>query len=1091
MTSYLKNEKYLFKVKGSRRSGSTLYYIINVNGVEDYVKAYEFQKSNQPQEITCICKGCNAMGEPSFMQDIATLLAQLYAVGDVAEFKVKANQSGRGYIEVVDENDFCFRLTEYNNERLFPGQKVRCRVLYMNRVRVDLELVRHDSNEGLPLYSFDTLLELDATKGDFAYYKNIFENDNCFEEARRLLSAGNPLWVRTAFQTVDSNLEGWILKGVPGISQFIDSFISICVNLMEGTYFFQQASEVDKHFHHSSLSAIIEKAEDFRDVCSIHERDESARFVTKTFDSLSLSGFLYQPERRMRKVKVLLQLLGIQSCHGVERIFSLIKLKHDDISFMNLYGGFFKAILKDHISLLAGKGDYGSDEWNGTYSKHLVEALAMELLLTAGDPLTVTEKAIYRSMLYRYASQLAHTNSNVESLTYKAFDALFGQPSEALDFTWNDLDNINLLCSKLAIHRSDRIPGKDVKVYHGRDVTVRINGTSLELMPRNLGEDAVGVIPAGIFAPTGMQIYLPENPDEKFDWNTPSLPELHQHWSEIERCLFKANEKKTLKRTGKHHPEPGEEVLVRVTGMAADSIYDFNCRIEDPIYEGEGTFNPSKHLASYTVKAKPSDFADPESGRQYLLRAVVEREVKPGVYEFNMRRLVARFNSETLDTSSPFTVQITRVDERQFLCIGEFGVTFFIQRDNCGAQLHHGDFVDVKIDRIYPDGNISVSVIGEPTTIFSRIEAFRRLVEDYAQGELYDSASGEDAGDMADEVPINAEYMHELIRVTDRKGMLRDDNISAFNYLTLARLLSMLLDDSEGVAYYTHRRELLEALWQFGDNGVIDASIVNGLFDSNRQVMNRYPDIAEKLALLRIANLLGDVEQNENLWNIHSGRKNADDCIASVCAENEQVRRVAGIALAYNLLEKCGVYGLQHDLKNKIYNILSIDIKDNEPDGKVSIAAENTITEFKTSLIYPADNRMSANERKQINVILRTVCSFMNASGGTLYIGVSDSGVPVGLDDDFIYLCGGVRDYDTVKARDVFDRRVRDNIHGHMGVVANSCVNASFTIVDGKTIYKMDITPAPEIVRVDGTAYIRQGSSVHTVTDEELSLIKR
>lgn len=137
--NFEKGNKYMFKVRGKRQSGATTYFLIDANGAEYTVKAYEFQKKKMPDEIYCLCKGVSEHGKPAFMQDIATLLARLYKVGDVGDFRVKSQPGNRGYYEVVDENDFCFRLVNYGDEKFYNNQMVRCRITFMNMVRVEME----------------------------------------------------------------------------------------------------------------------------------------------------------------------------------------------------------------------------------------------------------------------------------------------------------------------------------------------------------------------------------------------------------------------------------------------------------------------------------------------------------------------------------------------------------------------------------------------------------------------------------------------------------------------------------------------------------------------------------------------------------------------------------------------------------------------------------------------------------------------------------------------------------------------------------------------------------------------------------------
>lgn len=95
------------------------------------------------------------------------------------------------------------------------------------------------------------------------------------------------------------------------------------------------------------------------------------------------------------------------------------------------------------------------------------------------------------------------------------------------------------------------------------------------------------------------------------------------------------------------------------------------------------------------------------------------------------------------------------------------------------------------------------------------------------------------------------------------------------------------------------------------------------------------------------------------------------------------------------------------DISQKLKTILresfSQDIQGIEHynDNKLitNLGSESQTKEFKSSLFF------SASEEAQAKIILKTICGFLNAygSGGSLYIGVNDSGDIIGLKDDLNY----------------------------------------------------------------------------------------
>ncbi len=72
-------------------------------------------------------------------------------------------------------------------------------------------------------------------------------------------------------------------------------------------------------------------------------------------------------------------------------------------------------------------------------------------------------------------------------------------------------------------------------------------------------------------------------------------------------------------------------------------------------------------------------------------------------------------------------------------------------------------------------------------------------------------------------------------------------------------------------------------------------------------------------------------------------------------------------------------------------------------------------------LVFPASNHMRPNEKAQGREICQIIDGMLNTDGGTLYIGVSNTGSHVGLHPDFVYLSKGRDDYDLADVKDKFE----------------------------------------------------------------------
>lgn len=141
--------------------------------------------------------------------------------------------------------------------------------------------------------------------------------------------------------------------------------------------------------------------------------------------------------------------------------------------------------------------------------------------------------------------------------------------------------------------------------------------------------------------------------------------------------------------------------------------------------------------------------------------------------------------------------------------------------------------------------------------------------------------------------------------------------------------------------------------------------------------------------------------------------------------------------------------------------------------------AETATLEFKQTMRW--DTLLHKRNPKVLRACMKTVSAFLNCAGGTLLIGVADSGEPVGLDDD-------LRDFTDGKTLDGFERRFRDALSLQVDPEPNQRVTLSFPFVNGIQICRVDVTHSPRpafLVAKDGPAefYVRKGNASHPVTN--------
>lgn len=153
---------------------------------------------------------------------------------------------------------------------------------------------------------------------------------------------------------------------------------------------------------------------------------------------------------------------------------------------------------------------------------------------------------------------------------------------------------------------------------------------------------------------------------------------------------------------------------------------------------------------------------------------------------------------------------------------------------------------------------------------------------------------------------------------------------------------------------------------------------------------------------------------------------------------------------------------------------------------------ENMVREFKASIfIYPDENIPGT---KQYFQIAKTIAGFINAEGGTLWLGVDDGGTAVGVEPDLAILgggsalpCRGPLDNDCgMEFRGTADQyilKLKELVKAYLGASAEKYISgAQASRVDGKIVVKVPVSKAD----VGYVAYVYKWLSRENRYSEEL-----
>ena len=152
---------------------------------------------------------------------------------------------------------------------------------------------------------------------------------------------------------------------------------------------------------------------------------------------------------------------------------------------------------------------------------------------------------------------------------------------------------------------------------------------------------------------------------------------------------------------------------------------------------------------------------------------------------------------------------------------------------------------------------------------------------------------------------------------------------------------------------------------------------------------------------------------------------------------------------------------LVFELPSEGADSLSTDTKPVYPKnaGRKNFGCENEKKEFKSSIVYPA-SETTANIGKQLGIICKTIAGFMNANGGTLYIGVMDNGYICGIEGDYSHLNDGDDDYSYKENDDGYLQVITNSICKILGRTAGRLVSMSIEQEDDRKYCVIEIKKA-------------------------------
>jgi hypothetical protein len=770
-------------------------------------------------------------------------------------------------------------------------------------------------------------------------------------------------------------------------------------------------------------------------------------YISTLLHKLDASGYLYDREQRFITLFVLFRWSPKLVMMPAREFIRLLYL-----SEQNLIPISFNAMLEQRLSLLETR--------NFPYARRTPENLAgMEeaMRLIAARLLTsknVLPDVCARAAFFRLVYMLSE--SRPEIILTNAINTLLFRNAGA-KFTLNDLIHLEIpeFTNKVLSYTSiSSTMDMKTRLFRGKGRLMLKEGTIYLLSEHVVSPVKEHEIPNMAALP----LRVVTSKDDDFTQTDASA--LSNAWKRVFQEFARSKKKTVVTR---ERPSVGVKVKIQVKNLHPTMTLLAFVRIVDDHFEGEGILHvrqitrikltslehilePGNKMTATVIEATPEKLSFSIIDE---LDAIVGTRLQPGELT-NALLLAKRSNLLTW--------------------LSEDGYSLYTL-PNPNMEVEVGDYYLLELVNVNSNGYVK-AVVKEPVEAeFDVHEAVSNLLYSYIDEpeELPREEEEEKISAPVEQAnPLSPAYMSEMIQAL---GLYVSPRLSPrnLNLLYALKLMAYIANDPVAEEFYAGQIAYMLAINEF----------VSGKAGSG---MELFPDPAGTEGFVERFPVLESwmtVSRVLTTWNNEAG---FDRLLALSRGEDPLIARLSTLVISHNLLQPVAP-DLSASVKEEI--IASLAELPDEPEEEVVLnvyfGTENHHREFKTSAIFPPESTGVADVERQLDVILRTITGFLNAEGGTLYIGVNDFGLPSGIQADLFHLHGD---------EDKYQLLIRQRVVENLGMDVNGLLVFKFMTYGQKIVCAVAVPSYHQAVAYKNIVWQRQGNATRPVQKSDLKLLK-
>lgn len=1065
------------------------FFRLQTPGGEARLQKIAFQKEQPlPDTLECRVKGYDN-GMPVLGHNMPRYVSEFYADGFSKgldfEFKVvRKPANGSDSYQVEDEHGLQFKV-QAPKSALSIGQTIKCKFEVLDPTFYVLRRSSNDTKLGMV-----TLRDLGRALGikgqTLEQIERAARNLPELSQACKELDHGLPSWILTAARACRDMLPGWfgdniIKQDYDAMLMVLDGYRRVLLFLLEGSGFLRNLKGAERTALQAELTVQIEQAEAYIEALRIISQHKQNEFINNLLSHLKESGYIYHPTTQFQIMMILFGTSPKLVNSSLGRIFDALMGWYPDTWKTEPFRQAFVEQLEIYISKARGEIDDfltpETDDDNQKIEKTLTAIAIQSCLAIESDNI---DMRLNMSLFYRCLSLLRRAKA--DTLLNKSYLELMGVKLPT-DFTWTDIKEPTMMMTRASVDAPSTFAIRDgaSKYYTADRIEVEV-GPSISI--RSLTEDAMPLVPNNTLPWLNMQVYS----TIAHPFTRQKLKTIDGHaefWAEVEQSLFQPKERNDQYETARRMADIDDYVRIEVDRIITSAsnpnhIEGFHCRIvDDHFFEGSGIMMV-EDLTTYNLHGVSIGTFRRDDGRPLLFDAKVIDIDANDNFRFSLIDQVRSAVRDMVYSGFKCYAVITKDNGRSYSAISDKGFGLYVNKQRGDLPYHCGNIVLCSVTDV--GANNTVQAIAEEGPIdgmvLNNAKSLRNMLLTIAIPADDEEGSGID---LDDEDAISREDLREVIQLIRYKAISRSENIiEAFDYLSFGRLLARIIQDTALAETIKAQKEILLQHQKYAKNKQVFRDDIDAIINASPDSM-----LLDRMAsrLLIVASL-GHPEDNNELWN--KSRNSA----------NEIVRELAKQVLSHNLL-----YDIDRNdetassIKESIARTLNVS---GEHHSLKYYGSESQYLEFKSSLVYPAQKGNAgisiADPDAQEFEILHIIAGFLNTTGGTLFIGVSDDRYERGLEEDFKYYKLDTSERNTphrrnIKSLDNMANYLQNVIDRSFSLGTNAGDYAKVYIDDESTkgVIYVKVDPCPHVVYLKDTIYVRHGAkTTPLVVNEEV-----